>query len=165
MDSRSQRNRAGRKGGELLTRACGSSYNNGLPPRSAPQCPLSRMVTPYAQTAQHGTVRRRLYHAGYKRHREYEHATAQDHQNPWSLPERRGGDSAAPAGAAQSAGQKGALGLRLEISHEPVCYPVRRAIYASARLTICSTVSATKIQQVLFVRPNQIQNRTNRAAP
>lgn len=67
-DSRSQRNRAGRRGGQLLTRARGSSYNNGLPTRSAPRCPLSRMVTPYARNARRGTVRHRLYHAGYECH-------------------------------------------------------------------------------------------------
>ncbi|CAM2178627.1 hypothetical protein BO443_30029 [Burkholderia orbicola] len=30
--------------------------------------PLSRMVTPYAQTTRRGNARHRLYHAGYKRH-------------------------------------------------------------------------------------------------
>lgn len=30
-DSRAQRNRAGRRGGQLLTRARGSSYKTGLP--------------------------------------------------------------------------------------------------------------------------------------
>ncbi|MBO1858341.1 hypothetical protein J4G52_32785, partial [Burkholderia cenocepacia] len=37
-----------------------------------------------------------------------------------------------------------AVRLRLEISDEPVCYPVRRAIYAGARITGCSTASPTK---------------------
>ncbi|SPS02386.1 putative transposase, IS256 family [Cupriavidus taiwanensis] len=37
-DSRSQRNRAGRRGGQLLTRARSSTYMNGLPTRSSPRC-------------------------------------------------------------------------------------------------------------------------------
>jgi len=32
------------------------------------------------------------------------------------------------------------------ISDEPVCYPVRRAIYAGARITRCSTASPTKMR-------------------
>lgn len=38
-DSRSQHNRAGRRGGQLLIRTRGSTYMNGLPTRSAPRCP------------------------------------------------------------------------------------------------------------------------------
>ncbi|MCA8287484.1 hypothetical protein, partial [Burkholderia vietnamiensis] len=36
--------------------------------------------------------------------------------------------------------------LRLEISDEPVCYPVWRAIHAGARITRCSTASPTKMR-------------------
>ncbi|WP_249192551.1 integrase core domain-containing protein, partial [Burkholderia cenocepacia] len=36
--------------------------------------------------------------------------------------------------------------LRLEISDEPVCYPVRRAIHAGAWITCCSTASPTKMR-------------------
>ncbi|WP_343656598.1 hypothetical protein, partial [Paraburkholderia caribensis] len=39
-----------------------------------------------------------------------------------------------------------ALSLRLEVSHEPVCYPVWRSIYAGARLTIPLTASPTKMR-------------------
>ncbi len=60
---------------------------------------------------------------------------AQDHQDARPLPERRGGDQAALAGVAQCPGQDRAVRLRLEISDESVCYPVRRAIYAGARIT------------------------------
>ncbi|MBR8385853.1 hypothetical protein KDX26_25965, partial [Burkholderia cenocepacia] len=39
-----------------------------------------------------------------------------------------------------------AVRVRLEISNEPVCYPVRRAIYAGAWITCCSTASPTKMR-------------------
>ncbi|WP_208459415.1 hypothetical protein, partial [Paraburkholderia caribensis] len=39
-----------------------------------------------------------------------------------------------------------ALSLRLEVSHEPVCYSVWRSIYAGARLTIPLTASPTKMR-------------------
>src|SRR5260370_2607103 len=48
-DPRSQRNRVGRRCGQLLTRALGSSYTS--PSHSAcSRCPSSRMVAPYAGT-------------------------------------------------------------------------------------------------------------------
>ena len=47
-DSRAKRNRAGRKGGQLLTRAQGSLYKSGLPTSSCSRHPLSRMGSPYA---------------------------------------------------------------------------------------------------------------------
>lgn len=47
-DSRSQRIRAGRRGGQLLTRARGSWYETGLPTVCVLPVPLSRMVSPYA---------------------------------------------------------------------------------------------------------------------
>ncbi|WP_373925250.1 IS3 family transposase [Burkholderia cenocepacia] len=50
------------------------------------------------------------------------------------------------AGAAQRTGQDRAVRVRLEISNEPVCYPVRRAIYAGAWITCCSTASPTKMR-------------------
>ena len=50
--------------------------------------------------------------------------------------------------ALRNAGQDRAVRLRLEIGDEPVCYPVRRAIYAGARITCCSTASPTKMRQV-----------------
>ena len=46
--SRSRRNRASRRGGQLLTRARSSTYENGLPATLRVPAPLSRMVTPYA---------------------------------------------------------------------------------------------------------------------
>lgn len=107
---------------------------------------MSRMVTPYAQTARRGNARHRLYHAGYERHRKFEHAVAQDHQDARSLPERRGGHQAALAGATQRTGQDRTVRVRLEISNEPVCYPVRRAIYAGTWITRCSIASPTKMR-------------------
>ncbi len=68
------------------------------------------------------------------------------HQDPRSLPERRGGHQAALAGATQRTGQDRADCVRLEIGNEPVCYPVRRAIYAGTWITRCSTASPTKMR-------------------
>ncbi|WP_231663692.1 hypothetical protein, partial [Ralstonia solanacearum] len=36
--------------------------------------------------------------------------------------------------------------LRLEIGHEPVCYPVRRPLHDGARVTIFLTASPTKMR-------------------
>ncbi|MBU9468880.1 hypothetical protein LGM75_26550, partial [Burkholderia multivorans] len=36
--------------------------------------------------------------------------------------------------------------VRLEIGNEPVCYPVRRAIYAGTWITRCSIASPTKMR-------------------
>src|SRR5205085_85150 len=47
-DPRSQRNRVGRRGGQLLTRALGSS-NASACPLTCSRCPSSRMVAPYAE--------------------------------------------------------------------------------------------------------------------
>ncbi|MBU9135794.1 hypothetical protein KTD17_22620, partial [Burkholderia multivorans] len=41
--------------------------------------------------------------------------------------------------------QDRAVRVRLEISNEPVCYPVRRAIYAGTWITRCSIASPTKM--------------------
>src|SRR5579884_3993664 len=46
-DPRSRRNRVGRRGGQLLTRALGSS-NISACPLACSRCPSSRMVAPYA---------------------------------------------------------------------------------------------------------------------
>lgn len=56
-DSRAGRNRAGRKGGHLLTRALGSSYKSGLPTLSCSRHPLSRMGSPYADGRLGGIIR------------------------------------------------------------------------------------------------------------
>ena len=47
-DSRAQRNRAGRRGGQLLTRARSSSYGERPAHVTCSPVPLSRMVAPYA---------------------------------------------------------------------------------------------------------------------
>src|SRR5690349_14914117 len=48
-DPRSRRNRVSRRGGQLLTRALGSSNSSACPHFVLP-VPLSRMVAPYART-------------------------------------------------------------------------------------------------------------------
>ena len=49
-DSRAQRNRAGRRGGQLLTRARSSSFDYRPAHVTCSPVPLSRMVAPYANT-------------------------------------------------------------------------------------------------------------------
>jgi hypothetical protein len=48
-DPRSRRNRVGRRGGQLQTRAHGSTYASACP-LTCSRCPSSRMVAPYART-------------------------------------------------------------------------------------------------------------------
>ena len=50
-DSRAQRNRAGRRGGQLLTRARSSSYRHRPAHVTCSPVPLSRMVAPYANAS------------------------------------------------------------------------------------------------------------------
>ena len=135
-DSRSQRNRAGRRGGQLLTRARGSSYKNGLPTRSAPRCPLSRMVTPYARTARRGTVRHRLYHAGYELAGERQCSASQNHQDARTLPFGRCGDQTTVAGAAKHHRRLASCCSRLEGRHAPVRDPLRGSLYTTRRLAV-----------------------------
>ena len=47
-DPRAQRNRAGRRGGHLTTRALSPARNTGLPTTASLPAPLSRTVAPYA---------------------------------------------------------------------------------------------------------------------
>jgi hypothetical protein len=63
-------------------------------------------------------------------------------------PQRRGRHQAAPARAAQCAGEVRAGNFRMEISHEPVCYPVWRAVYARLRLEIFKPPSTQNCGQV-----------------
>ena len=65
-DPRAQRNRAGRRDGQLLTRARGSSLNHRPAHSRGPRVPLSRMVAPYAKRPG-GDDGHRRYHAGYQR--------------------------------------------------------------------------------------------------
>ena len=65
-DPRSRRNRVGRRGGQLLTRALGSSYGSACP-LTCSRCPSSRMVAPYARTQRPSrTSRHRDPHTGYQ---------------------------------------------------------------------------------------------------
>ncbi|MFM0598384.1 hypothetical protein PQQ68_35650, partial [Paraburkholderia dilworthii] len=83
-----------------------------------------------------------------KRHRESEHATAQDHQDPRPLPQRRGRHQAAVAGATQRAGKVRESGIRLESGDEPVCYSVWRALHARTWLEIFNPPRTQKCGQV-----------------
>ncbi len=47
------------------------------------------------------------------------------------------------------------------ISDEPVCYPVRRAIYAGTRITRCSTASPTKMRTGSMVRVRRASRRSS----
>jgi hypothetical protein len=67
-DTRSQRSRTSRRGGQLLTRAHSPLSKNGLPKR-VPRGPLFRTVTPYARLktpGQQNTTRTlAVFHTGY----------------------------------------------------------------------------------------------------
>ncbi|AWV20168.1 hypothetical protein RADP37_05232 (plasmid) [Roseomonas mucosa] len=66
-DPRSRRNRVGRRGGQLLTRALGSS-NTSACPLTCSRCPSSRMVSPYArmEAVPAGSSRHRHPHTRYQ---------------------------------------------------------------------------------------------------
>lgn len=78
-DSRSQRIRASRRGGQLLTRARSPSNKTGLPDRVCSQMPLSRTVAPYSpaqipsrhRSDQGSQKASALFHTGYQLHREH----------------------------------------------------------------------------------------------
>ena len=67
-DSRSQRIRASRRGGQLLTQARSSSNKTGLPDHVCSQMPLSRTVAPYAPPddtpRRHGQGGTAIFHTG-----------------------------------------------------------------------------------------------------
>src|SRR6201993_4903704 len=93
-DSRSRRNRASRRGGQLLTRALGSSCVSACPHFVLP-VPLSRWShhTPRCRTPQRN-VGTEKSHTGYQCGRGAASFAAQDHQDPRQLPDRRGGTQA-----------------------------------------------------------------------
>src|SRR5215211_5058683 len=99
-DTRSQRSRTSRRGGQLLTRARSPLSKNGLPIR-VPRRPLFRTVTPYARletpSEQNNTRTLAVFHTGYQQHRVVELPAPQDHQEPRPLPQRRRGDQTAVA--------------------------------------------------------------------
>src|SRR6188472_1887021 len=90
-DTRSQRSRASRRGGQLLTRARSPLSKNGLPIR-VPREPLSRTVTPYARreppSQRNNTRALAVFHTGYKRYREPERPLPPRGPGSWALPER-----------------------------------------------------------------------------
>ncbi|MDN7428705.1 hypothetical protein, partial [Burkholderia sp. AU45388] len=53
-----------------------------------------------------------------------------------------------------------AVRIRLEISNESVCYPVRRAIYAGAWVTRCSTASPTKMRTGSIPEETSVASRS-----
>ena len=75
-------------------------------------------------------VRRVIYTTN--AHRERPRAAAQDHQDARPLPERRGGDQADLAGAAQHHRRLGPRSQGLEGGDEPVRDPLRRSLHARA---------------------------------
>src|SRR5829696_2748258 len=109
-DTRSQRSRTSRRGGQLLTRARSPPNKNGLPIH-VPRRPLFRTVTPYARlgtpSQQNNTRTLAVFHTGYQQHRVAELPAAEDHQEPRPLPQRRRGDQTALASDLQHRGQAG----------------------------------------------------------
>jgi len=92
-DTRSQRSRTSRRGGQLLTRARSPPCKNGLPIR-VPRRPLFRTVAPYAQrqplSQQNNSRASASFHTGYKRHRVNQRPDPQSGQRPRPLPHRAG---------------------------------------------------------------------------
>ncbi len=77
-DSRSQRIRASRRGGQLLTRARSPSNKTGLPDHVCSRMPLSRTVAPYSPTQTSKTSRRSRVTGGiWPLHTGYQSAGAQ----------------------------------------------------------------------------------------
>ena len=74
----------------------------------------------------------------HQRDREHQRAVAQDHQDAGPLPERRRGDQADLAGAAQHHGRLGPRGAGLEGGDEPIRDPLRGSLHKGCRL-ICGT--------------------------
>jgi hypothetical protein len=79
---RVQRNRAGRRGGQLLTRAPSPPNKTGLPTLLLSRRPLSRRVAPYADHTHRtsseetgGTGGATAFHTGYQPPRAAEHVT------------------------------------------------------------------------------------------
>jgi hypothetical protein len=92
-DTRSQRSRTSRRGGQLLTRARSPSSRNGLPPYVSPESPCSgrshRMPTSDAAPAEQRADPRALYsNTGYQRDRIGQRSDPADGQSPRALPER-----------------------------------------------------------------------------
>src|SRR5829696_3071181 len=87
-DPRSRRNRASRRGGQLLTRARSSSYTSACPHFVLP-VPLSRMVAPYAGTASIPAERRHQHpHTGYEPARAPQRRDQAPHRGRRDLPQR-----------------------------------------------------------------------------
>src|SRR4051812_46992361 len=109
-DTRSQRSRTSRRGGQLLTRARSPPCKNGLPIR-VPRRPLFRTVAPYARRKtpgqQNNTRAPASFHTGYQRDRVAQREIPASDQGPRPLPER-------------------AVGVEVSLPSHPVAGPHRR---------------------------------------
>lgn len=90
----------------------------GVAPRLGPRDPVLRIPAGGAPSDLH-----------HKRDREHQRATAQDHQDPRALPQRRRSRQADLAGPAQHHGRLGPRGAQLEGGHESIRHPLRRTIH------------------------------------
>jgi hypothetical protein len=91
-DTRSQRSRTSRRGGQLLTRAGSPSCKNGLPIR-VPRRPPFRTVAPYARpppSRQNNTRTSASLHTGYQCHRVPQRPVPPSHPPAWPRPQRAG---------------------------------------------------------------------------
>jgi hypothetical protein len=88
-DTRSQRSRTSRRGGQLLTRARSPLSKNGLPIH-VPRMPLFRTVAPYAKPPQPGqrnsTRAPTAFHTGYEPDRVDERPAAEGDPQPRPFP-------------------------------------------------------------------------------
>src|SRR5215211_8582854 len=132
-DTRSQRSRTSRRGGQLLTRARSPLSKNGLPIR-VPRRPLFRTVTPYARletpSQQNNTRTLASFHTGYQCGGVVALPAAEDHQKPRSFPQRRGGGETALAGDPRHRRQ---AGQGTSQTSRPPQEPAQRAREAGGR--------------------------------
>src|SRR5215467_14707123 len=109
-DPRAQRNRAGRRGGHLLTRALSPPNKTGLPTllHSQRPCPGRSHRTPNQPPAESraeaGPAAPAIFHTGHEPDREHERPAAQGDPQPRPVPFRAGRPQGALPGGAEPGG-------------------------------------------------------------
>jgi hypothetical protein len=145
-DPRSRRNRVGRRGGQLLTRALGSSC--------ASACPLHALPVPLVPDGR--TIRRELtdpsrasghrdLHTGYKRHRGAEFQASPGGQSQGTFPQRRGRDETALPGLEPLREGVDHATARVVYGKGPVRRSLRRALHQGHGLIMFNRPAAHEI--------------------
>src|SRR6056297_3713961 len=143
-DSCSRHKRASRRGGQLLTRALGSSYGSACRHLRAPgaSVPDARSIHPDPRIrAKHW---HRDPHTGYECHREPEPRDPQVDQDPRLVPDRAGRDQADLPGDPKLRERRPEC-PGMVCGPESIRYHVRRAIQ-------CVTVSETRMGQPRYTK-------------